>query len=380
MSSLPGPNGVQPPLDPLVGQLARTLMAEDARWLRDTLLAAHAGEGSVRSAVPLLLTGTAARVVYEAMNVLRTKPLDVNLSTLLQQAPENLDPLVARARHATKLLDDTKRSVTDMVSLLEQYSEAHRRLFVGRTRLQRWLSSDLGLIQTGPHVVGATVPLQLRLGLPVDADLTTVGPFLRTVAEQMGGALSVIAACDLNMGAYQAPSAPHRFPAFKWRDVESARYLADRYDPSLPLPVKMMLLMIETELQTSARFLPTTASPVPPAAMRARYVSLYHSLSSLRVLTTGGLLPTDSAAARQLQTLVLDPPVLQVLSRRRLKMLRNQYVHYIFRGNVDDLDPSLQDLGVVRAISGDAATANDLDEAAVRTLSDLIHAMSAWKS
>ena len=61
-------------------------------------------------------------------------------------------------------------------------------------------------------------------------------------------------------------------------------------------------------------------------------------------------------------------------------MLRNQYVHYIFTGNVDDLDPSRHDLGVVEAISGDAATANDLDEAAVRTLGDLTHAMSAWKA
>lgn len=357
--------------------LTRRLIAEDARWLRDAILGAQAVGGRTASALSLVLLGTAARVVYEGIRVLRTVELDIDVRELLQHAPQDLDSLVERARHATKLLDDTKRSAAETVSLLEEYQRAHQRAFRGSApRALRWLTSDLGLVVSHGHVLAATVPLQLRLGLRVDADLEEAGPFLGDVARQIGSALAVLAAVDLDLAAYAAEPPPLVLPPMRLRDVDTARYLHGRFDPSATPATKLTMLMIASELQVSAHVLPHTAGESSPAVSRARIVSLIHCLRGIRTLLDGDWIRTDTQAGRRVRDVAYDPSVARFANERGLRNLRNQYVHYVFRGDAGDLDEFIPDFGVATLLTGLSRT--QLDRDASRSLSELADAVAAW--
>lgn len=342
------------------------------------MLDAQASGSRENSAIPLLLLGVAARVVYEGMHVLRNVELDVDLSTLLKHAPADLDLLVERARHASKLLDDTKRSTASTVALLEQYQLAqHRSLHQATPRHLRWLATDLGLITTNGRVLAATVPLQLRLGLPPDATLDEAGPFLQNVAEQMGRALSVLAAVDLDFDAYTTEPRPVSLPGLRTRDVDTAHYLKHRFEPAAPQAVKLTVLMISSELQVSARLLPLTASPSSPAVSRARLISLIHSVRGIRTLIDGGFLQINSDAGERVRASVESAAIARFASNRGLRYLRNQYVHYIYRGEESDLDPSLPDFGVAALLTG-GLSMEQVDREVIDGLTELADAVSAW--
>jgi hypothetical protein len=96
------------------------------------------------------------------------------------------------------------------------------------------------------------------------------------------------------------------------RDRRADRYLASRFDSQFPLELKMLILMIEGDLNTARLILPRTARGHLGAEFRARTLTAYHCLSALKRisdqhsgLSTSGLdglraLLADAAAQRLL--------------------------------------------------------------------------------
>lgn len=105
------------------GMVSRLMVAQDARLAEDLLISSADGPVA-EGLVPLIVTGYAARVAHEGARVLRSSDTHLGVPTLAELLPAQSDAAIARARHAGKLLDDHRKTFTNMVTEMETYRTA----------------------------------------------------------------------------------------------------------------------------------------------------------------------------------------------------------------------------------------------------------------
>src|SRR4051794_32820601 len=142
------------------------MIAQDARWIADALLSTQR-HSSGKGWLPLVLTGHSARIVYEGSVALRSSDPNVGVPPLAALLEDRFGDVVARARHAGKLLDDTKKSYGQLREELAAFYDAHNEEFsANAVRFARWMEPDLGLYSApGGTIVGSTITSQFRAGL-----------------------------------------------------------------------------------------------------------------------------------------------------------------------------------------------------------------------
>lgn len=352
------------------------MVAQDARWVGDALLSASNFPTSA-SAVSLALLGHSSRIAYEGGRFVRNDKTFPELSGLSDLLPSSFAAVIQRARHATKLSDDNKKSMDDLGGELKAWLTVHRTEFLGNSyRLRRFLESDIGLFRSGGRLMLATLPVQFRLGAEPGMRLEDLGPFIHDVAAEHGATLSVLAAV-----AGDASSISHRqdyssLGSISGEDRRSIKYLATRYDPELPLATKLLALLIEGEVTTAHLLLPRTAVGHLDAAFRARFVSVFHSLSALHTILA-------SHASARSATTVRVVAVLESASARWMladsgaRRLRNQCVHYAIRGNDVRLDWAAPMLGLVPALTG-GRSFEEVDDELRAVAGQLADAVRDW--
>jgi hypothetical protein len=142
---------------------------------------------------------------------------------------------------------------------------------------------------------------------------------------EWGGTLAVLGAATLNDSEPEATLdlAGIRVTS---RDRRADRYLASRFDPQFPRELKMLILMIEGDLNTARLILPRTARGHQGAEFRARTVTAYHCLSALkRISDQHPRLSTSGLDG--LRALLADAATQRLLSLAGEKV-RNRSVHY----------------------------------------------------
>ena len=316
-----------PGLDPdeLRGWAARKSLAEDARWAADTVLSGN-GIPEFRPYVGLLLGHHFVRIAYEGAAALRSGNPHVGIPILAALLNDTFAQITARARHLTKMLDNKKKSYADILSDLAAELEEHHDALAGKAvRAARWLETDLGLYFVDGALVGATVPIAYRLGMNPAQPAVMWGADRNAITKEWGATLAVLGAATFDLSEQEATldlTGIH----VTHRDRRADRYLAGRFDPQFSPELKLLILMIEADLNTARLILPRTARGHRNAEFRARTVTCYHCLSALRRicdqhpnLNTKGL--------TGLRAVLTDAPAQRLLSPIGEKV-RNRCVHY----------------------------------------------------
>jgi hypothetical protein len=325
MMSVPirsGP-GIDP--DELRGWACRKNLAEDARWAMDTILSSGQAPEFMGPA-GLILSHHFVRIAYEGAIAIRSPSPHVGVPALAALLQDSFADLTARARHLTKLLDNTQKTYAGVLSELAAELATHREALTGRVaRPVRWLQTDLGLCYAKDAMVGATIPLAYRLGLHPTRPLSIWGADLESLTKEWGGTLAILGAAAYDSTEPTAALDLTRI-AIVYEDRRADKYLKDRFDPEFPPELKILILLIEGDLNTSRVILPLTAHRHQNAVFRARAVTLYHSLSALERISDH-YRSADSPGLRGLRAILADAAAQRLLSPSGEKV-RNRSVHY----------------------------------------------------
>jgi hypothetical protein len=175
------------------------------------------------------------------------------------------------------------------------------------------------------------------------------GEDLLDVTAEWGGTAAVLMVATLeppiDRGTLKMPSS-----RIRTTDVRASKYLAGRYENDFPAPLKILLLMIEGDLNTNRLYLPTVAVGHEHAAFRARVVTLYHSLTALQKVMQR-YQPLSTAAMREIQELLEEDDVRGLLGPGG-RGVRNRCIHYDIKDRSIALDPSRPLHGIVEAVDG----------------------------
>lgn len=358
--------------------VGRGLLLEDALWIGDVLTSALRHDGPARVMAPLLLSGHVSRIVYEGRELLTSSNPDVALPGLVDLLPPEEHPSIALARHATKMLDN---QTSKNKPLKEFEGEIHQAWMSQRALLFKdvkpgftWLQPDLGFYTLDGYVVGATIPLHMRFGL--DAVPPGAYPeYFQRFGEDLIVALRIYACLSGSADALVTTLELSPVDAVEDNDKFVKRYLRGAYDSALNLDQKLLLLLIESEVNTATTLIPLATGSHVTAGFRARLISLWHALSSLAKVLDAN--PGATSPGRdKLRALVSSSDAMR-LSAQGMQMVRNRSVHYEIRGKVEIAFSDRPMFGIIESLTDE--TYESLD-ALVRNLSaDLRIALREWR-
>lgn len=327
----PGP-GID--MDELRGWAARKMMYEDGAWAAD--IARSTGSGNLVAAYAgLFLSHHFVRIAHEGATAIRSTSRYVGIPELAAQLSDQYAAITARSRHKTKILDDTKKTLPDVLAEFRDELVTHRHAFTGKAKWWvRWAETDLGLYFLGDSLVGATVPASYRLGIdPREPAVNMTGQPLFEISREWGAAVAVMCGATF---VIDQPEGSIDFSglAIRTSDCRAERYLAGRFETVFPWELKLLLLLIEGDLNGSRLVLPLTAHGHQGAVFRAQMITAYHCLTSLRRIAD--FYPDlVSPAMMRLRKILDNDPVKRIVSAEGLKV-RNRCVHYEMN------DPRLQ--------------------------------------
>lgn len=304
------------------GAAARAMVAQDARWATDVLLSSQQAP-AFASYTGLLLGHHFVRIAYEGGLTLRSQDPDVGVPMLANLLSDNFGPITARVRHATKLLDDTKKSFDAVVDEFDSIALEHRSHLMGNAvRMARWLETDLGLYVSGRRLVGATVPAAYRLGIRMTTEGKIREADLHRVSQEWGGTLTVLSAAALDGTAQLATLDMGQVPKIKARDRRSDLYLRGRFESEFTVGLGMLLLAVEADINTLTTIVAHTVKGHEEPVFRIRMVTLFHALSTLQHIQRR-YADLNSAGIRELSQ-ILDSPAAWWLLSKQGREVRNR--------------------------------------------------------
>lgn len=304
------------------GTLARTLLWTDAAWCLDVFKSAQV-ETDVTFASWMMLSIN-ARVAYEGRRVIQSLDPHVGVPQLVPFLAEDESPSIQKARHAAKLLDNTKKSVEDFRAEMQKYWVAHQVWMRGRApRFMHHLVKELGVATFDGHIVLATIPTQVRFVLPAGVSEEMRGAALK-LGTDLGRDLS---AFHLMVGSDLPPQAALDLSGLRnvsWEDHYVRKYLPTQYETALDDEAKMLVLLLESDLNTLVFLLSQTSSGHDGPFFRTAMIALWHALVSLQELLDA--YPT--VKAKRVRELLASQDVAMFLDTRN-KRIRNTFVHYV---------------------------------------------------
>lgn len=353
------------------------MVSQDARWATDVVLSVQRAP-SLAPHVGLLLGHHFVRIAYEGSLTIRSLDPNVGLPELASLLHDRFGPITTRIRHATKLLDDTKKTFDVVVDEFDGIVLEHRTRFMGNAvRFARWLETDLGLYIAEGHAVGATIPIAYRLGLRMNANGAIASDDLHAFSEEWGGTLAVLNAAAFDATKQLATLDLGKAPSVRGRDVRSSRYLRTRFETEFPLGLKMLLLAIEGDINMLTVIVPYMASGHEESIFRLRIVSLFHALSALRHIQLR-YKAHYSSGMRELNQILGNDFERWLLSDAG-RAVRNRCMHYSIRDGTIGIDPGRQMFGIVEAVSAGRAMA-EIAEGGENSLLRLAELLRNWRA
>jgi hypothetical protein len=359
----------------LRGFVARSMVAEDARWGMDAILSGQSG--AMSGYLPLLLGHHWVRIAYEGARLLRLPDPRTGVPELAELLQDRYAAITARGRHASKLTDDTKKGYDQVLGELEALLRSHTAQLAGKARRWlRWAERDRGLYLLGSKVAGASLPAAYRLGLEIADGGRIAGQDIRAVSEEWGGTMAVLGAAAGDSSAPAATIDWRRVSRMGYRDRLASRYFAERFEPDFTVGLKALLLLIEGDLNTSLLLLPCAETGHELAVFRARTVTLYHALTALQRVKQR-YADSDGTGLRTLRTILQDPPVRRLTSKEG-RLVRNLCVHYAISDPGIRPDASRHMFGLVESVfPGNTWEAFNAD--VVTTASRVADCLNSWR-
>jgi hypothetical protein len=318
---------------------SRSMVSEDARWMADALVSAQHSGG----AWPIALFGHACRVVFEGTKLAQDDQLGLPALADLLRADYSRE--VGRARQATKILDDKHFPLDALrLEMAATYAEHHARFTGNSVWFARHLETDLSVVTLNGRVIAASIPLARRFGLEVLDENSVFG-----MSRSLGAALRVLS----SIGGDGSPPEPsvdyNQIGEPQWHDLLSRTYLEKSYDAVTSFETKLILLMVESEIATSAEVLPHMADRFKPSVFRSQVVVLYHVLSSLRKISETAI--GGSSAAEEISQLLNSDEARYFLESEEFRMVRNYSMHYGIRDPRLSLDDKAPMFGLIEILT-----------------------------
>lgn len=340
------------------GHLARLMLFEDAAWCLDVYASSQLVDSETASSFAgLSMMSTWARVVYEGRKVVRHTNENVGVAQLADILVPEESSAVAKARHAAKLLDDNRKSLDTLMADMNRYVSNHRRVMLGNAhKLFIGLVQELGIASYEGHIVLATIPHQIRFDM-LDRDPAvnktamidfgiTLGRDLQTLYQL--GATSSVAPATMDASAFARVS---------WTDHYVRRFLRRRYAPSLSDDVKLLLLLVEADLNALVHLLAKLSTGHQAAVFRNGMLTVWHALSSLHTVMEANPQANDGHSSL-IREHLQSPDVKKFLSSQN-RQVRNTFVHYLPPDVA--LNESKTLFGVVEALNANLSCAELAD-------------------
>ncbi|MFJ4044355.1 hypothetical protein ACIPV2_01270 [Microbacterium sp. NPDC089987] len=368
-----------PTQDELKVTVGRLLLLEDALWIGDILASARRHNGPAQAMVPLLLSGHAARVVYEGRELLTSPNKNVALPDFVDLLRPELHSSIPPARHATKMLDN---AVKKGQPVNEYELDIHEAWMSQRTELMSkvrrgfsWLQPDLGFYTLGGAVVGATIPLHLRFRLD-EVPVENRPAHFRKLGLDLYTSLKVFSYLSGKNDAITPSLDLTAMDSIRDNDRSVNRYLKRGYDGVRSIDQRLLLLLIESEVNTAATLIPLVTGPHVTAAFRARLISLWHALSSVRKILAADPARTSPAATRVRE--VADSVDARRLSAKGMDLVRNRSMHYEIRGKTQFAFSNGPMFGIIESVTGE--TFGRLDTVVRDVSQDMSAALREWRN
>lgn len=363
--------------DPI--SISRKMLAEDARWIADALLSASRTRQS--GILPLLLLGHSARIVYEGSTLIRSATLGVGRPSLARRLPAEHADVIEKARHATKLFDDSARPYQVLLGEMDEYLRRARSEFLGHAHFKwaRRFEADLGTFHREGRVLAITPTVAYRMGEPPATSTAALARNARSVSMAEGQALAILAEAAGQPFTAAATLPYTGIGDLSHRDRRSSKYLLTRYEPTYPESLKLVLLHVEGDLNTTSLILPETASGHDDAAFRARVITTYHVVSALAQADAANP-QTRSPHLSRLQALLASPERQRLYSAHG-RQVRNRCMHYEIRGALAtaSLDPTKPMNGIVETLPNGRSFIDYRKDVDV-VLEEATRLMNDWKT
>jgi len=353
------------------------MLSEDARWVADAVLSSS--QTHQIGILPILLIGHSARIVYEGSELMRSPTPGVAQPLLARRLPTQHAAVIENARHATKLFDDSARPYQVLLGEMDAHLQRARSEFLGNARF-KWalrFESDLGIYLRKGRVLAITPTVAYRLGEPPTTSTDALARSAGTVSIAQGQALAVLAEAA-GQPFTATPTLPFTGIGYlSARDRRSSKYLPTRYEPIYPESLKLVLLHVEGDLNTTSLILPETATAHDDAVFRARVLTTYHAVSALSHADTAH--PQAQSPHINALRALLTSPEKQRLYSRHGRQVRNRCMHYEMKGDLDTaaLDPAKPMNGIVEALP-DGRPFADYREDIDAVLEEATRLMNDW--
>lgn len=330
--------------------IARKMLAEDARWIADAILSAS--RSRQRGILPLLLIGHSARIVYEGSKLIRSATPGVGRPSLARRLPSEHAAVIEKARHATKLFDDSARPYQVLLGEMDEYLRRARSEFLGNARF-KWalrFETDLGTFRREGRVLAITPTVAYRMGELPTTSTAALARNAKSVSVAQGQALAILAEAA-GQPFTAAATLPYTGIGYlSGRDRRSSKYLPTRYEPTYPESLKLVLLHVEGDLNTADLILPETVAGHDDAAFRARVITTYHAVSALAQADAANS-QAHSPKVDRLRALLASPQKRRLYSPHG-RQVRNRCMHYEIKGALAtaSLDPAKPMNGIVETL------------------------------
>jgi hypothetical protein len=316
------------------------MIAQDARWAADVMMSAQ-NVPIIEGCLPLVVGHHVARIAYEGAEAIRSGKPIFGVPELAVLLDDQFAAITAIFRHVSKWLDNTSTNYESIVREIEDILERHGRTFPE--------STNLGLYRYRDSVVGATIPMAYRLGIDIEDGGRVSGEELREISEEWGRTLAVLGVAALDTSDYVPTFDFTQLGSVGLVDLSASEYLEGRFEKDFSVGLKLLLLAIEGDLNTSRLLLPHMAYGYEMSVFRMREVSLYHALTSLAKISSR-FSNLDTAGIEGLRSLLGDAPAERLRSQSGGLKVRDRCVHYPILNPTITPDFSLPMYGLVEAV------------------------------
>lgn len=328
--------------------VAHQMIREDVEWLYSVALAAQGSP--IDWAVGLAAGTQMARVTYEGYEYVRKRYPD-----RIPQMGEDMLTNVAIARHAIKLVDDTERSLEDVMAVFESTGQRQTRAF-GR-------ELDCSVVYVDDYAL-ATGRLAEYQALAF-ADATAS----RELAHAMGESMVSILYFGIGQGFPQPTTLVVPVLSVQQKTMSSSDFYPSIYTSKLTPSQKDLLLAAECAVQAALLFETMSGRRFASSVFRAQLVAFTHASSAIRAIAEiapKGALPLQHVLGQHNFEWLLNQT-----------SLRNRSMHYGVPPGLAGIDGGLPMYGLVEAIA--KRPYEDVKEILLIGLRDLAEGLMSWR-
>ncbi|MFD5916043.1 hypothetical protein ACFVYP_28960 [Kitasatospora sp. NPDC058201] len=318
------------------------------RYAGDSRSLIKSGKGSHVPIVALCMVPYISLCVYESQ-----KKLGIVMPDASSQLSATADSIVARSRHSLKLFEDSGRG--GMSGLLSHFRDvifpAHFSQFRGKYALSpaRIFGQDLGVSYFDGNLISTTCSSTLFLGMDLETALKQ-GVEIRDLYEEYGSYLAGLgASLDSGPASYAIYL---KSESFSSRDDRISKFYRGGFNGDENLALNAALTVFQGLLNFVDQVVCRELDPLDLeyTPFKIRYVTLYHVLTSLRLLRND---PSYSLSGRSMRVLngILSTTEARTILSESGRPFRNSLVHYDLdtRARVSEIDFGDPLFGLVHA-------------------------------